>query len=252
MLRRPSFLGRTAIAGVGYCSLSRRSDRSVLALAVDATREATADAGLQLADIDGIVSYSWLGDSVTTHAVATWLGLPSAHCLLDTSLGGQAPCFLIANAAPFRLATGSGYASAGMSCTARTRSGTAHEGVRAAIEIKIPQLGVAMAEGEITASLVENGATVKGGDLLYTVATGKTETDIESARYGYRGNHRRGGWNLAGRYRSCPVDMTAASSHPMTVARAYSGVRPHRAAPRGPAPHPAAPDQRKGCSRGRG
>jgi acetyl-CoA acetyltransferase len=99
MLRRPSFLGRTAIAGVGYSSLSRRSDRSVLALAVEATREAIADAGLQLADIDGIASYSWLGDSVTTHAVATCLGLPSAHYLLDTSLGGQAPCFLIANAA---------------------------------------------------------------------------------------------------------------------------------------------------------
>ena len=99
MLRRPSFLGRTAIAGVGYSSLSRRSGRSVLALAVEATREAIADAGLQLADIDGIVSYSWLGDSATTHAVATCLGLPSAHYLLDTSLGGQAPCFLVANAA---------------------------------------------------------------------------------------------------------------------------------------------------------
>jgi hypothetical protein len=38
MLRCPAFLGRTAIAGVGYSSLSRRSDRSVLALAVEATR----------------------------------------------------------------------------------------------------------------------------------------------------------------------------------------------------------------------
>lgn len=53
-----------------------------------------------------------------------------------------------------------------------------------ATEIKIPQLGVTMTEGEITAWLAENGATVEEGELLYTVATDKTETDIESPASG--------------------------------------------------------------------
>lgn len=49
-----------------------------------------------------------------------------------------------------------------------------------ATEIKIPQLGVTMTEGEITSWYAESGATVEAGELLYTVATDKTETDIES------------------------------------------------------------------------
>lgn len=53
-----------------------------------------------------------------------------------------------------------------------------------ATEIKIPQLGVTMTEGEITAWLADDGATVEEGELLYTVATDKTETDIESPASG--------------------------------------------------------------------
>jgi pyruvate/2-oxoglutarate dehydrogenase complex dihydrolipoamide acyltransferase (E2) component len=53
-----------------------------------------------------------------------------------------------------------------------------------AIELKMPQLGVTMTEGEITAWYVQNGATVEEGELLYTVATDKTETDIESPAAG--------------------------------------------------------------------
>jgi len=53
-----------------------------------------------------------------------------------------------------------------------------------ATEIKIPQLGVTMTEGEITSWYVENGATVAEGELLYTIATDKTETDIESPASG--------------------------------------------------------------------
>jgi acetyl-CoA acetyltransferase len=99
MARRPPFLGSTAIAGVGFSSISRRSGRSVLSLALEAARAAIVDAGLETADVDGIVSFSWQNDSVSTQALATALGLPHAHYLLDTSLGGQAPCFLVANAA---------------------------------------------------------------------------------------------------------------------------------------------------------
>ena len=99
MAPRPPFLGSTAIAGVGFSSISRCSGRSVLSLALDAARAAVVDAGLDVGDVDGIVSFSWQNDSVSTQALATALGLPHAHYLLDTSLGGQAPCFLVANAA---------------------------------------------------------------------------------------------------------------------------------------------------------
>ena len=51
-------------------------------------------------------------------------------------------------------------------------------------ELLIPQLGVTMTEGTITAWLVEDGQTVQQGDLLYTLATDKTETDIESPAAG--------------------------------------------------------------------
>lgn len=51
-------------------------------------------------------------------------------------------------------------------------------------ELLIPQLGVTMTEGTITAWLAEDGQTVQQGDLLYTLATDKTETDIESPAAG--------------------------------------------------------------------
>ena len=60
--RRPSFLGRTAIAGVGYTDLSRNSRRSVLALAAEACRNALEDAGLPRERVGGIASFSVLDD----------------------------------------------------------------------------------------------------------------------------------------------------------------------------------------------
>jgi acetyl-CoA acetyltransferase len=99
MAQRPPFLGATALAGVGFSAISRRSGLSVLSLALEAVKGAIADAGLEARDVDGIVSFSWQDDSVSTQAMATALGLPHSHYLLDTALGGQAPCFLVANAA---------------------------------------------------------------------------------------------------------------------------------------------------------
>ena len=52
------------------------------------------------------------------------------------------------------------------------------------VEIKIPQLGVTMTEGEITEWLVEDGETVAQGDPIYNLATDKTETEIESPAAG--------------------------------------------------------------------
>ena len=97
--RTPRFLGRTAIAGVGYTSFSRQSGRGVLALATEACRNASEDAGLDVNQLDGIVSFQFENDSVPTQAVATALGLLQSTFLLDTALGGQAPCYLVTLAA---------------------------------------------------------------------------------------------------------------------------------------------------------
>jgi acetyl-CoA acetyltransferase len=97
--RRHSFLGRTAVAGVGFTDLSRESGRSVLALAAEACARAIDDAGLSRSEVDGVVSFSVLNDSVPSQAVATVLGLPQLNYALDMNLGGQAPCFMVMQAA---------------------------------------------------------------------------------------------------------------------------------------------------------
>ena len=96
---RPTFLGKTAIAGVGYTPITRSSGVSVLALAVSACRNAIADAGLSASDVDGIVTFSLLNDSVYAQAVAAGLGGQPLGFAVDLSLGGQAPCFAVALAA---------------------------------------------------------------------------------------------------------------------------------------------------------
>lgn len=97
----------TAIAGVGYTELTKKSGRSVLDLATEATRAAADDAGLPLSEVDGMVSFSVLGDSVSSEAVATTLGLPGLRYVMDFNQGGQSPCFMVQQAA---MAIAQGYA----------------------------------------------------------------------------------------------------------------------------------------------
>lgn len=51
-------------------------------------------------------------------------------------------------------------------------------------ELRVPQLGVTMTEGIISAWLVGNGESVEEGQAVYTLATDKTETDIEAPTAG--------------------------------------------------------------------
>ncbi len=88
-----------AIVGVGYTELSKASGRSVLALAREACAAAVDDAGVALRDVDGILSFSLMHDSVPSQAVATALALPGVRVALDADLGGQAPCHLVGLAA---------------------------------------------------------------------------------------------------------------------------------------------------------
>lgn len=83
------------IAGVGYTAFSRASQRSVLDLAIEACSDAAADAGLPLAEVDGLASFQVMKDSVPCQSVATALALPQLRLALDLDMGGQAPCYLV-------------------------------------------------------------------------------------------------------------------------------------------------------------
>jgi acetyl-CoA acetyltransferase len=97
--RRPSFLGRTAVAGVGYTPLTKNSGVTVVNLATTACRNAVLDAGLEPSEVDGIVTFSMFGDSAPAQAVAAGLGSPELSFAADLSFGGQAPCYAVTLAA---------------------------------------------------------------------------------------------------------------------------------------------------------
>ena len=86
------------IAGVGQTAYSKRSGTTVLNLATEACRDAAADAGLALDEIDGLVSFHF-NDSTPAIAVATALGLPRAHYAVDVSGGGNAANLIVLMAA---------------------------------------------------------------------------------------------------------------------------------------------------------
>ena len=48
----------------------------------------------------------------------------------------------------------------------------------------IPKLGVAMTEGTISQWLVDDGATVAAGDVIYVLETDKVESEIEAPAAG--------------------------------------------------------------------
>ena len=96
---RPEFLGKTAVAGVGYTELSKDSGVTVQELATRACKAAIDDADLPAAEVDGIVSFSLFGDSVPVQSVATGLGGRELKYAIDLNLGGQAPCYAVALAA---------------------------------------------------------------------------------------------------------------------------------------------------------
>jgi acetyl-CoA acetyltransferase len=77
--------GKVAVVGVGYSELPRRSPRSAAAFTLDAIRAALDDAGLTVADVDGMATYPEIPvfgnphvdgvDVVSVHYVSRLLGL---------------------------------------------------------------------------------------------------------------------------------------------------------------------------------
>ncbi|MGE0308961.1 MAG: lipid-transfer protein [Acidimicrobiia bacterium] len=87
---------RCAIAGIGVTELSKRSGQSVLTLATRASLLAIADAGLRIADVDGLVRCDL--DRVAPNDLAHSLGIEHLTFWGTTTTGGGAPCGMIGQA----------------------------------------------------------------------------------------------------------------------------------------------------------
>jgi acetyl-CoA acetyltransferase len=85
-----------AISGIGATDFSRDSGRTALTLACQASLAAIADAGLEVADIDGVVRADY--DAVQAGDLAHGLGLPNLRYWGTSGIGGAAPCGMVAQA----------------------------------------------------------------------------------------------------------------------------------------------------------
>ena len=98
--------GRAAIAGVGATEFSKDSGRTELRLACEAVAAALADAGLEPADVDGMVTFSM--DGTDEIEIARSTGIGDLTFFSRVPHGGGAACGTVANAA---MAIASGVAS---------------------------------------------------------------------------------------------------------------------------------------------
>ena len=95
--------GHTAVVGIGESEFTRagRSEHSSLQLATIAIRRAAEDAGLALADLDGLVTYNNLNEIMSAH-LASVLGFRDLRFAADPMSGGgnlAAAALLVADAA---------------------------------------------------------------------------------------------------------------------------------------------------------
>ncbi len=95
--------GQTAIVGVGATEFSKDSGRSELQLSAEATLAALADAGLEPADVDGLVTFTM--DTSSEIALARELGIPELRFFSRVNYGGGAACGTVLHAA-MAVATG--------------------------------------------------------------------------------------------------------------------------------------------------
>jgi len=101
MTARPSlgWSGRdVAVVGIGRTAFVRQSERSTLAMAAEAVRDALADCGLSSADVDGMGCFS-AGDSSSAAAVARAVGVDDVGWCLDLFGGGNYAAAVVAFAA---------------------------------------------------------------------------------------------------------------------------------------------------------
>ncbi len=88
---------KAAIVGIGQTAYSKASGKTELALACEAIKNAAADAGISVADIDGVVRYD--GDSTAEAALTSHAGLQNLRWMSSAGYGGSAGNAVIAHAA---------------------------------------------------------------------------------------------------------------------------------------------------------
>jgi acetyl-CoA acetyltransferase len=98
------FRDRAAIVGVGATPYTKNSGVSTLTLALRAITSALDDAGLTLADVDGLASHR-VGDSAPVSIVAEAIGQQDLHFFLD-QFGGGSTSHAIVGAAANAVVTG--------------------------------------------------------------------------------------------------------------------------------------------------
>lgn len=88
---------RTVIAGIGQTEFSKDSGRSELQLAAEASLAALNDAGLTVADVDGMVTYTL--DSTGEFELIRNLGIKELRYYSRAPYGGAATCAVVLHAA---------------------------------------------------------------------------------------------------------------------------------------------------------
>src|SRR5579859_4078076 len=71
---------KIAVSGVGYSKVSRSADIPLAAHALTAVKEAVADSGLRMEDIDGLATYPEL--PATGHAEIDGISVVSVNCMM--------------------------------------------------------------------------------------------------------------------------------------------------------------------------
>src|SRR3990172_3685264 len=94
---------KAAVTGIGETRYTRGSGRSVMALGMEASLAAIADAGLTSKDIDGILPYS-IGGAIAEDYITNF-GIADLRYSATTPMGG-ASCVAALQAAAMAIATG--------------------------------------------------------------------------------------------------------------------------------------------------
>src|SRR5436190_1448516 len=71
---------KVAVSGVGFSKVSRTADTPLAVHALTAVKEAVADSGLQMSDIDGLATYPEL--PATGHAEVDGISVVSVNCMM--------------------------------------------------------------------------------------------------------------------------------------------------------------------------
>lgn len=96
--------GEAAIVGIGCTEFSKDSGVGVFTLAARAVKAAVEDAGLDLADVDGLCTYG-VNDSIPPNVLAQSLGIQSLSFYVDQFYGGSVSLTMLGQAT-MALATG--------------------------------------------------------------------------------------------------------------------------------------------------